>query len=87
MDEVLGVFSNVGRVLAFFGGGIAVITLCFAGFQFMTGAGDAQKMSQARMSLIGTVGGLILVGVASFLVPRVVSEGVTEQVGGVPIIC
>lgn len=85
MDELLGVLGNVTRVLAILGGGVAAVTVCFAGIQFMTGAGDPQKMSQARMSLIGTVGGLILVGVA-FIIPRFVAETVTDPVGGVPIV-
>ena len=84
MDEVLGVLGNVTRMLAIFGGGVAAITICFAGIQFMTGAGDPQKMAQARMSLIGTIGGLILVGVA-FIIPRFVAETVTTPVGGISI--
>lgn len=85
MDEVLGVLSNVTRVLAVLGGGLAAVTVCFAGFQFMTGAGDPNKMSQARMSLLGTVGGLILVGIA-FIIPRFVTETITDPVGGVPVV-
>ena len=85
MDEVLGVLSNVTRVLAILGGGLAAVTVCFAGFQFMTGAGDPNKMSQARMSLLGTVGGLILVGIA-FIIPKFVAETVTDPVGGVPVV-
>ena len=84
MDEVLGVLGNVTRMLAIIGGGIAAITICFAGIQFMTGSGDPQKMAQARMSLIGTVGGLILVGVA-FIIPRFVAETVTTPVGGIAV--
>ena len=84
VDEVMGLMGNVTRMLAIFGGGVAAVTVCYAGIQFMTGAGDPQKMAQARMSLIGTVGGLILVGVA-FLIPRVVSETVTEPSGGIPV--
>ena len=85
MDEVMGVMGNITRMLAIFGGGVAAITVCFAGIQFMTGSGDPQKMAQARMSLIGTLGGLILVGIA-FIIPRIVSETVTEPVGGVPVV-
>ena len=85
MDEVIGVMGNITRMLAIFGGGVAAITVCFAGIQFMTGSGDPQKMAQARMSLIGTLGGLILVGIA-FIIPRIVSETVTEPVGGVPVV-
>ncbi len=50
----------------------------------MTAAGDPQRMSQVRMSLIGTVVGLIIVGVA-FLIPLVVSEMVIEPAGGIPV--
>lgn len=84
MDEVVGLMGNVTRMLAIFGGTVPAVTVCFAGLQFMTGQGDPQKMAQARMSLIGTILGLVLVGVA-FMIPRVVSETVIEPSGGIPV--
>ena len=84
MEEVVSIFGSVTRLLAIIGGGVAAVCVAWVGIQFMTGAGDPQKMAQARMGLIGVVGGLILVGVA-FIIPQVVSEAVIEPVGGVAI--
>ena len=50
----------------------------------MMAAGDPQKISQARMSLIGAAVGLIIVG-AAFIVPEVISERIIEPAGGTGI--
>ena len=68
MQELATVMSNIARLLAIVGGGLSAIAVCYAGILWMTASGDPQKMGQARMALMGAVGGLVIVGVA-FIVP------------------
>lgn len=44
-------------------------------------SGDPQKIGAARMSLIGAVVGLVIVG-AAFIVPEVIPERIIEPAGG-----
>ncbi len=84
MNEIFGAMDNVIRLMAGIGAGIAAIAFCWAGYQWMTAAGDPQQVGRARMTAIGSLGGLVLIGMA-FIAPRVVSELVTEPVGGIPV--
>ncbi len=84
MDELSSIFNNLGLLVAVVGGGISVVAIGYAGIQWMTSSGDPQKMGQARMGLMGAVGGLVIVGIA-FIIPRVVSQAVIEPVGGVSL--
>ena len=84
MDELASIFNNVARLVAIVGGGISTVALCYAGIMWMTASGDPQKMGQARMALMGAIGGLVIVGIA-FIVPRIVSQAVIEPVGGVAL--
>ena len=84
MDELASIFNNVARLVAIVGGGISTVALCYADIMWMTASGDPQKMGQARMALMGAIGGLVIVGIA-FIVPRIVSQAVIEPVGGVAL--
>ncbi len=84
MESILSVVGGIAHLVAILGGLISAVFIAWAGIQWMTAAGDPQRMSQARLSLIGTVIGLIIVGVA-FLIPLVVSEMVIEPAGGIPV--
>ncbi len=84
MEELASVMNNVARLVAVIGGGLSTICFCYAGIQWMTASGDPQKMGQARMALMGAMGGLIIVGIA-FIAPRVISQMIIEPVGGVDI--
>ena len=66
------------------GGGLSAIAVCYAGILWMTSSGDPQKTGQARLALMGAIGGLVVVGIA-FIVPRIVSQAVIEPVGGVSL--
>ena len=81
MDELTALFGSISRLLMILGGGISTVTVCYAGILWMTSSGDPQNMSKARMALMGSVGGLIIVGVA-FIVPRIISDAVIEPIGG-----
>ena len=84
METIISVIGNVARVVALLGGVLSAVFIAYAGIQWMTATGDPQRMSQARMSLIGAVIGLVIVGVA-FLVPGVISEMVIEPSGGIAV--
>ena len=84
MEELISVMNNVARLVAVIGGGLSTICFCWAGIQWMTAAGDPQKVGQARTALMGAMGGLIIVGIA-FIAPRVISQMIIEPVGGVDI--
>ena len=58
------------RAIALVGGALSAIFVIWAGFQWMTASGDPQKMAQARMSLIGTIVGICIMGVG-FIIPSV----------------
>ena len=85
MNEIFGAMGNVIRLMAGIGAGIAAIAFCWAGYQWMTAAGDPQQVGRARMTAIGSLAGLVMIGMA-FIAPRVVSEFVTEPVGGIPVV-
>ena len=81
MDELTALFGSISRLMMILGGGISTVTVCYAGILWMTSSGDPQNMSKARMALMGSVGGLIIVG-AAFIVPRIISDAVIEPIGG-----
>ena len=74
-------WCGTATLIAVLGGAISTIFFAWAGIQWMMAAGDPQKISQARMSLIGAAVGLIIVG-AAFIVPEVISERIIEPAGG-----
>ena len=76
--------GNIARLVVFIGGGFSAIAICYAGFLWMTSAGDPQKSGQARLALFSAVGGLVIMGIA-FIVPRIISQAVIEPVGGVSL--
>ena len=78
------IINGAARALALVGGSLSALFVIWAGFQWMTASGDPQKMAQARMSLIGTVVGICIMGIG-FLIPGVVSEFVIEPAGGIAI--
>lgn len=80
----MAVISGAARAVALVGGGLSALFVIWAGFQWMTASGDPQKMAQARMSLIGTVVGICIMGVG-FMIPGVISEFVIEPAGGIAI--
>ncbi len=84
MEQALTVITSGARLLALVGGTLSAVFIIWAGILWITASGDPQKMAQARMSLIGTVVGLVIIGIG-FLVPGVISEMVIEPAGGVQI--
>ena len=84
MDEAGNIVSRIAMLAVYIFGAMSVLAICYAGFMYMTAAGDPQKSGQARNALFGAIGGMIIVGVA-FMVPRLISETVIEPSGGASI--
>ena len=84
MDELVTLLNNIARFLAYGLGAASVIVFIYAGFVFMTAAGDPQKMSQARMVVFGAFVGLIVAG-SAFMLPRIISQAIIEPSGGVAV--
>ena len=85
MEELSNLISNIARFLAFGIGGVSVIVFLYAGFLFMTAAGDPQNTAKARMAIFGAFIGLVVAG-AAFVIPRIVSQAIIEPAGGVSIV-
>ena len=81
MEELSSIFTNGGRLLAAVAGGLSILTLCYAGILWMTASGDPQKMGQARTAVLGSIGGLVIAGIA-FIVPGIISRTIIEPAGG-----
>ena len=84
MEEILSIVGGVARFVAILGGALSAVFIGWAGIQWMTASGDPQRMSQARMAIIGAVVGLVIVGIA-FMIPGIISEIVIEPAGGMAI--
>lgn len=81
MEDAGAIVANIARLAVYIFGAMSVLAVCYAGFLYMTAAGDPQKSGQARNALFGAIGGMIIVGIA-FIVPRLISETVIEPGGG-----
>ena len=80
MEPILYLFGGVANFVAALGGALAAIFIGWAGIQWMMASGDPQKMGQARMSVIGTIVGLVLVG-GSFIIPDAINERILRPAG------
>ena len=84
MEADFVVFQNVVRVLALVGGGLSAIFVVWSGIQWMMAAGDPQRMSMARNSLLGVVAGLVIVG-GGFILPGIINDLVIKPSGGISL--
>lgn len=81
MEEMSNLISNISIFLAAGIGGVSVIVFLYAGFLFMTAAGDPQNTAKARMAIFGAFIGLVVAG-AAFVLPRIISQAIIEPAGG-----
>lgn len=73
--------ANIIRVALGFLGLVAVGIVIYAGWLWMTAAGDAQKIDKAKKVLLGALIGLLLI-VASFGIVTFILGKILESVGG-----
>lgn len=68
--------SNILNTFYFFAGAIAVVLIVYAGFMFVTSAGDSSKVTKAKNTITAAVIGLIIIMLA-FVITRFVA-GIAE---------
>lgn len=69
-----GIIIKVANILAWFGGAIAVIMIVFAGFTYVTSAGEASKVKRAKDIILYAAVGLIVIVVARMIVIFVINK-------------
>jgi hypothetical protein len=55
------VFSKSLSYLIWAAGIIAVVVIIYAGFQYMTAGGDAEKAGKAKQIIVGTIIGILII--------------------------
>lgn len=78
---VSNLFSTATTILSMIVGAVSVIMIMFAGFKYTTAAGDANKITSAKTTLIYAIVGLIIASIA-YLIASVVL-GSASQIAGV----
>lgn len=73
-SEVDTLIQNIVNIISLIVGIIAVIMIIINGLRFITSGGDANSVSSARNGVIYAVVGLILVGMAQFIVRFVLAR-------------
>jgi len=76
--DIKAVIARIIRVLLGFLGIIAVVIVLWGGFQWMTAAGNEEKVTSARATLTAGLIGLIIIlsayALASFIITTILNE-------------
>lgn len=73
VDSILKTVINIFSTLV---GVVAVIMIIFAGFKYITSAGDSSKITSAKNTLIYALIGVIIVALAQFIVKFVLDKSI-----------
>lgn len=77
-QNIKQVVANIIRVLLGFLGIIAVVIVLYGGFQWMTAAGNEEKVTSARATLTAGLIGLIIIlsafAIASFIINTILAS-------------
>ena len=65
---VSNIFATVVNVLSFLIGGVAILAIMAGGFKYITSGGEAQKVGNAKNTILYALVGLGVAAVAQFLV-------------------
>lgn len=75
--DITPLVQGIVNILLYIAGAVSVFFILFAGFKFITSAGDASKAASARNTLLYAVIGLIVVvlsyAIANFVVDRIIN--------------
>ena len=82
--DLFDLIALVGLFVGSVGGGLSVLFLMGTGIQYMTSQGDPAALGRAKLSGIGVLIGLVIIG-TSFLVPAAVDRIIVRPVGGVSV--
>lgn len=72
-QEVLGTILKIAGIMGQFLIALSVIVILYAGFQYMTAAGDEQKVTDATKTVTYAIVGII-VGMFAFAIPAIVTS-------------
>ena len=84
MDSILTIFNGIAGIVAAIGIAMSAIFVVWSGYLFISSPGDPQGIARARMSLIGVVIGICIIG-GAFIFPATISRFVVEPAGGLKI--
>jgi hypothetical protein len=68
------VLRKITAIVAILAGIAAVIVIIVGGFQYITSAGDPQKASSARSTILGAIIGLVIIVAAQSIILLVLSK-------------
>lgn len=80
---ITNIVRNVIRIFSYIIGIAAVIALLLAGLKYVTAAGDSNKISSAKSTLVYALIGLVVVALAQFLV-NFVFKTASESINSAP---
>lgn len=69
-----GLIMKIVNIVAFVGGGIAVIIIILAGLRFVTAGGNSEDVAGARRTLIYAFVGLVVIALARTLVAFIIGK-------------
>ena len=84
MQELTSVGTSIATLIAILVAVASTAVVAWAGWQYVTAAGDPQALGKAKQTLIGAFIGLGIAGLA-FIGPRIFIDLVIKPVGGVSI--
>ena len=84
VEDVINVINGVAWIVAAVGIALSVVFIVWSGYLFISSQGDPQGIARARMSLIGVVVGIVIIG-GAFIIPTTISRYVVEPAGGIKI--
>lgn len=67
-----GLLYKASIFLSSIAGVIAIVVILISGFRYMTAAGDSQKATSARKTLIGAIIGLVIIALAQTIITFIV---------------
>lgn len=80
VDQIWIIVMNIVQWLIIAGGYVALFFIIWSGFKYITAAGDPQKITAAKNTLMNAVIGLIIV-LASVTIVRAIEAGVLKGAG------
>lgn len=67
-----GTLVRISRMIAIITGMIAIIVMIIAGIRYVTSGGDAQKIANAKNTIVGAIIGIIVIVMAQAIITYVV---------------
>lgn len=84
MESFIVIINGVAWIVAGIGIALSAVFIVWSGYLFISSQGDPQGIARARMSLIGVVIGIVIIG-GAFIIPGTISRFVIEPAGGIKI--